>query len=277
MTHGHDNEGGLHLDWLFFQYKRQGDLLKRLDRCVTEHAAAWARHSPYQRGGNFITAKWCTGGGARDDCLIAEGSAWRRDQRVIELSTLFYPSAPRDAFGLGISALYTPPGTAWGASVSFWEGGKGIIGDGLHLTVRRYQEGQRDPDLTLTLGPRMSYQVHQTLIEWSTGLSPLEELPHYLASPEALRDRGRALVQGLRLRVLTAINDKQVEGCDYGEYHNDGVPPEEIPRPLTDEEEAAALSDAEAHFTARLDALDHEHEAMYQALMDTFPFKLCWP
>lgn len=270
-------EDQLTLDRLMFQYKRQGDLLRQLDRCVSRHASGWARHIPYRRIGNFISAKWCTGSGARDDCVIASGSAWKRDQRVIELSTFHYPSAPRDAFGLGISTLYTPIGSAWGASFSLWEGGKGIMGDGLHLRFGRYQEGQRDPDLTLHMGSRKSYEVHETSIDWSSGLTPLEELPLYLASAAALRDRGLALYAALLDKVLAAIRDKQVEAGDEGKYRNDGVPPPITLRPLTVDEETDALAEAEAHFASLSSALEQEYESIYQVLMEVFPFEACWP
>jgi len=265
------------MDLHFHHDKRHGDLLLGLDRCVAEHAGNWPRRIPYHRLGNFITARWGDGAGARDDCVIASGSSWRRDQRIIELSTLHYPHAPKEAFGMGIAALNTPRDAGWGANVSLWVGGKTIISDGLQLSLRRYEDGKQDPVLTLNLGPRGAYEVHETTLSWSTGLGPLEELPHYLASAQALRDRGGAMQRALRDEVMGAIREKRVEGCDWGEYMNDGVPPPTTERPLTDEEEAAALAEAEAYFAARLEALDTEYEALFQALMETFPFKACWP
>ncbi|HEU5059352.1 MAG TPA: hypothetical protein VFU21_22620, partial [Kofleriaceae bacterium] len=106
------------LDQLRFQSKELGDRLRALEACVRGTRTDW-RHLPYQEIGNFFTARWCAGRGARDDCQWASGSAEKRDQHVVELHTLTHRLP--DAFGLGLLAARVPAATGWGAQLTFVE------------------------------------------------------------------------------------------------------------------------------------------------------------
>ncbi len=215
----------LQLSQLSFENAARGKLLRRLDACLRDHAKKW-RHLPYRRGGNFIRASWCTGKGARDDCQIAAGSVNRADQHVLSLYTLHHPGAPNRAFGLGVNALWTPPGPEWGARLGLHEGGKSIVGSGLSLDLRRYgAAGASRPAVKLSLGSSGSYRVHQTHVRWSSSKEPQQELALFVSSAKAFGERGVAQVSALRKRVLEAIEGGRVKGCDHGPYEGTPSPP----------------------------------------------------
>jgi len=259
---------------LRFQTAAHGDRLRSLDACIRRTRSDW-RHIPYQEIGNFFSAKWCAGAGARDDCQWAAGSADQRDQHVVELHTLFHRLP--DAFGVGLLAATVPASTGWGAQITFVEGAKGIEGESLHLDLRRYDAADGPPALAVHLGSTLAYKVHETEIIAPGNLPPREVLAQLTSSPEAMRDRGLAHLDTLAVRVEGAIAAGIPTICQRGPYQGNGIPPACNPRPLTAAETRAARAAADAHLREQKAALTGAYREMHAALLAAFPLDRCPP
>jgi len=260
-------------DQLQFENALTGQRLQALDGCAHDLACEDWTIVPYRQLGNFYQAKWCKS----DECVIASGNAHRRDQHIIQLDTLFYPNSFPQVFGLGINARFVPPAEGWGASFSFHEKGKTIVGEGFGLSFAHFATVSGPAETTLRLGPRYSYTVHQTDISISSTLSLREELAVYLSSAQTMRDRGSEQLAALAAKVESTIENGQVIGCDYGPYNNDGIAPECFPRPLTKDESVEAGAAAQTFFEAQQQTLRDHFREMYAALLQAFPLDRCWP
>ena len=251
--------------------------LKALESGVRQLADASWRSIPWQRCGNFFMARWCHGTGARADGQIASSTQHDRDQHVIELHTLFYGKKFPQVFGMGVAALWIPPGEGWGAYVAFDEGGKSVVGEGFSLSFHRYDTPTGEPDTTLTLGEQYEYSVFDT--EYALAVSDLpvcEGFALLTASPEALRDRGLAQLADALKEMEEIIRSGKASRREYGEYLGRGVPPVALTRPLTPAEQKEALAKARSHFTGQKQLLRTHYREMYAALLKAFPLDRCW-
>jgi hypothetical protein len=259
---------------LRFESEKHGEVVRALDTCARSLAVEW-RARPYEEIGNFYSARWCDGAGARADCQIASGSAHRRDLRSIELSTLYYPRAPRDVFGLVFNALMVPPKSGWGAQLSVSTGGKSILGDGFHLSLSRYDAARGQPALQIHLGSVYEYEIHATKVEHRERGTPLALRRRFLESPTALRDLGARSLIALEQKVLAELDARRARKCRY-ERKGPGAPlcHEE---PLTGAEQKAARAKAIAHFSRLRGQLDRDYRAMHAAARAVTMAEACWP
>ncbi|MCI0394083.1 MAG: hypothetical protein L0332_01810 [Chloroflexi bacterium] len=254
-----------------------------LDACARALAGPDWVHEAYRPIGNFYQASWCSQANSQEECFLRDVAAGGREIQVVELSTLFYPGQFPQVFGLNLWARWAPAGQGWGAAFSFAEGGQGVMGSGFSLYFTEYPDGMapRFPasgsEVTAVgLGDRYTYQVHESLVEHASGRPLREELAAYLASPEAMRNQGLANLAALQQKVEETILAHQVTTCEYGPYEGDGIPPACTLRPLTADEEAAALAEAEQHFNGQQRLLSDDYQEMYAALLKAFPLDRCW-
>jgi hypothetical protein len=247
-----------------------------LDRCAREIAQAggWC-HLSYQQIGNFLEARWCGGAGARDDCQIAAGTADQRDQRVVSLSTLFYPNELPKVFGMSFSARMVPPRAGWGAQCWYSEGGRSVLGEGFDLQFAFYESTPIAPAQSLNLNAAPQYKVAETTVALPRPASLRAEFGRYLASAESMRDRGLEQLAALAEQVERTITAHAAQICEYGPSQG-SLPPECTLRPLTPAEERAALDEAQAVFAAREQLLRERYKEMYAALLEAFPLDRCW-
>jgi len=268
------------VDELRFKDAETGRRFRALDGCIKDIADDSWHTTSYQLVGNFYESRWCRGTGARSDCQIAGSTIDDRDQRVIELYTLFYPQSYPEVFGLGFHALQAPKSTGWGASYYFAENGAGIVGQGWGVTFREYVTPTGKPRVSIDLGWKYGYTIYgpnRTTFEDSSELPLREDLALYLASPESMRDRGLAHIQALEQKVISAISGHQVITCDLGPYLGKGLPPACTPRPLNASEETDELARARAYFAEQEQSLRDSYQEMYTAWMAAFPLGQCWP
>jgi hypothetical protein len=267
----------LSLGQLDFADQALGARLQALDACTQKLPGEGWRSLPYRPVGNFYEAHWCRGSGSREDCQITEGSGYARDQHAIALYTLFYPQDFPQVFGLGMSALWNPPGAGWGAHFSYSEGGRSVVGEGFQLSFFGYGSDEGEPDTTVVLGSQIGYPLGQgdrTLA--ASGQSPAEDLRRYMASPEALRDEGLAQLGQAQQELEDLLRSGEAIACDYGPYLGKGIPPQCTPRPLTPDEQALELEKARTHFKTQETMLREHYDEMYAAWMKALPLDWCW-
>lgn len=252
-----------------------GERINRLDACINNYAAGseW-RYIPYQTLGNLYEARWCSGEASRLDCTASSGTLIQPGQRRITLYTLRY-NFP-DMFGLGFQALLAPEDRNWTITVSYAEGGRSIVGEGFGINYNQFVPGSSEPDATISLGSTYTYTVDQIQLIQESSRPAREELAVYLASPESLRQRGVEQLRALENKVLSAINNHQLTGCDWTKYKNDGIPPQCIPRPMTTAEEEAAAAQVIAYFQEQTNILEQHSQEIHAALLQAFPFESCW-
>lgn len=270
------------LDSLTFESAALGQRFRALDICARAEAGPDWTTRPYARIGNFVSARWCGPGVPAGDCEAGrETQPGGKVLRTISLSTLFYPSAPDNVFGLDFSARYVPGGSGWEADVSYAEGGRTVLGDGFQIAFRAvpYASDSLRPDSKrgVALGSRISYPVANSTLEYASPSAQAADFARYIAGPDSLRDAGLALLVGLRSRVEQAVQAHEVRRCVYGASPGGGMPPPCNPRPLTDAEEQAELSGARAWFAAQSALLRDNAAPMHAALLQAFPFDRCWP
>jgi hypothetical protein len=235
----------------------------------------WQRN-PYHVSGNSYTSSWCRGAGVRTRCYPVENAL---DQQVIELYTLIYPQDEREAFGLGMQALWAPPSPGWGASFYFSEGGQNTVAGGWGVTFQDYRAAGEKPGESVSLGSGYQYIIYgsnRTTISYSEGLPVRDDLALYLKGPEAMRAHGLAQIQALADKVKTQLQAHQVNTCDLGPYLGGGLPPVCTLRPMTAAEEAAELETAQAALTGQAQALGDHYQEMYAAWMTAYPLNRGW-
>lgn len=255
---------------LRFEREETGRLFHALLESATTFCQGW-KHRPFTRGGNFISGRWATGAGAGEDCQIAGGSAHRRDQRAVELSTLFHPRAPFQAFGLNFTLLQVPPDSGWGLSLSLHLEGKSVMGEGLSLSFRRYAPGGGRPVERLDLGRSLGHDCFEATIGYTDARPHLEILADWLRSPSSLAEQASRSLDGLEQEFRRALEAGEIEGADEGPYMNDGIPPERSPRPLTTEERERARADATGAFEGRRQLIGREASRFHGLLVEAFP------
>jgi hypothetical protein len=261
---------------LEFTDPETGERFLALAHCIPEWVDGdeWV-YLPYETIGNFYRARWCRGLDER--CILASGNADVRGQQIVELDTHFYPNAFPETFGLGLRARYVPEDQGWGASFWFSEESTGIVGEGWSVGFPYYSSSSGSPDFSLRDGHTFAYEVFETRVWWTSDLSPREDLALSLASAEALRDRALLKLGALEERVRALIESHGATTCDYGEPDRSNLPPICTPRPLSPEEEAAALAEAEVYFEEQRALWNEHYEEVYAVWFRTFPFDTCWP
>ena len=256
---------------LEFEDKDTGKLFMNLKSSLEETTKGW-KHVPWGQGGNFYRAKWARGAGARDDCVIASGSADREDQHCIELYTLFYPKTFPKVFGLGIQALLRPKGEGWGVALYLSKEGKKIVGEGYSLAFKKYTANSKQPTIEIDLGTAVRYNVSATDVSVTSSKGPLEEMRSNLKSAEDLKNSALEKLMALEKKVEETIKGHKAQAMEYGPYEGGGIPPEEMPRPLTEAEEKEELAKAKAYFAMRRQIIIKEHKALFDQMKETLPF-----
>jgi len=261
------------MDELTFEDPSLQKILVAADGVMRARAATegW-KHVPWGQGGNFFRAKWAVGAGARDDCVIAGGSAHRRDQRCVELYTLFYPKDWPTVFGLGMQGLATPADTGWGANVYLAVGGKTVVGEGFSVSFDKFDAGTGDPKIRLHAGTSNEYTVVATTVRLPSGRAPLDECRAMLASADGLKARLLELSSALEAQVMKVLAEHGAQAMEYGPYEGNGIPPVEMPRPLTAAEEKKAKAEAAAFFASQRQVVVKEYRAMYEAARRAAPW-----
>ena len=256
---------------LQFEDKYTGKLFNALKAHMEEKAKGW-KHVPWGKGGNFYRAKWARGAGARDDCVIASGSANVEDQHCIELYTLFYPKTFPKVFGLGIHVLLRPKGGGWGVNLYLSRQGKTIVGEGFSIDFNKYSADKKEPILKLNLGRRVEYKIKATTVHVTSTNSPLTEMRRYLKSPADFKNCALEQLMALEKKVEETLQSHKAQAMEYGPYEGGGIPPEEIPRPLTEAEEKEEQALAKAHFAKERQIIIKEHKAMFDVIKSALPF-----
>jgi len=261
-------------DELRFKDPETGRRFKELNTVIDSFVDKSWMTIPYHLSGNFYEAAWCSGAGA--DCQRTDAIFGRRDQRLLELYTLFYDADFPEVFGLGFQAVWVPRTTGWGASFGFSEGGERVVADGWGVTFNQYLSPAGAPDATLSLGQGDSYKIYETTIRYISGKSVRDDLAPYLAGPEAMREQGVKKLGAFAEQVRSEIGTDQVLACDLEPYKGNGIPPVCKPRPMTAAEKVSELARAEADFAAREQLLSDHYQEMYAAWMQAFPVERFW-
>ncbi|MEZ4475034.1 MAG: hypothetical protein R3F60_30430 [bacterium] len=246
-------------------------LLRALEAGLESLDGGFAHGTPWTQVGNFYQRRWCRGAGARDDCQIASGTADLRDQHAVELYTLFYDQDWPRTFGIGLNALRVPAGPGLGVSVWLSEGGQRIVGTGSGVTLRWYPAPTGAADVEVSVGSEASYRIGETTLRVAAAGTPLAVLRRLMVSPAALRDEGRTQLAALAAEVDRALKAGEVQRCEYGPYHGDGIPPVCTPRPLTAAEQEAERATFKAWLAARLALLEARAEDAWKLAMMTVP------
>lgn len=235
--------------------------------CFGERGRAW-EHYPLRQIGNFVEEDWCRGEGAKNGC---EGG-WFRDRAGIDwasVGTLHYPQEWPRVFGVQVSAGHVPADGGWGVWVSVSSNGKSILGDGGSVGFGKV--GDEDGGFYVGTG-----------YEWVIAESRFEEvvegdgwglLERVRSSPEALREEAVTRWTALEGKVIAALERGEVVECVYGEYENDGIPPECLRKvPISAEavaKETARIRGKVAGIRAALEGV--QGERLHAALMELAP------
>ena len=91
-----------------------------------------------------------------------------------------------------------------------------------------------------------------------------------------MRDLGLHSLAALEQKVTATIQTHQSAACAYDTPPANGGAPPCTPRPLTAEEETAALTKAQAYFAVQTAALRDHYREMWAALLNAFPLDRCW-
>lgn len=249
-----------------------------LESCAREAANGGGHAIPWTLAGNFVEERWCNGRGAGEDCL---GREYVRDQHGIELSTLHIGDGKGgyrgSYFGLKLRAAWVPPATGWGATFSFSEKGKDIVDASFGLTFARYTAEEGRPADTLTLANGYGYTIFEETKALATSTQPLgTDVARYIASADALREAGTALLAKARSEVEDLLSTHSAKVRAYAPHTDHGRPPPYELRDATPAEEAAELAKATRYFDTKDALLRANYNEMYAALLQAFPVDRCW-
>ena len=230
-------------------------------------------HYPLRKLGNFVQEDWCRGPGSHTGCA---GGNFResRDVDWRSLHTLHYESSWPDVFGLGAGAGHLPAEGDWGASFAYYADGQGITGASTHVEFHRL--GESRVERSIHLGSAYTYDVEEAHLAVLAPGAQDEELERLFASPESLRDTAIERFDALLTEVERAIATGAVERCEYGEYHNDGIPPVCTLKPLTAAERAAAKDAARATIGGWRADVEQSHVLFHGLLVDLIDLEGCW-
>jgi len=230
-------------------------------------------HYPLRKLGNFIQEDWCRGPGSHTGCA---GGNFRetRDVDWRTLHTLHYESSWPDVFGLGVGAGHLPAEGDWGASIAYYAGGQGITGASTHVNFHRL--GETRVEGSIHLGSAYAYDVEEAHLTVIAPGAQDEELERLFASPESLRDTALERFDALLVEVERAIDAGEVQRCEYGEYHNDGIPPECTLKALTTAEREAAIEKAREEIGGWRRDVEQHHTLLHGLLTDLLDLEGCW-
>jgi len=251
-----------------------GARFHRLRACFDRDAAGddWSRY-PLRKIGNFIEQDWCRGAGSHHGCA---GGNFResRDVDWRTLHTLHYDSSWPDVFGLGVGAGHLPAAGDWGVSFAYYADGGGITGSSTHLDLHRM--GATRVEDSIHLGDGYGYDVEEARLSVGAPGTQDEVLARLFASPESLRDEGIARYEALLAEVERALAAGEVSKCEYGEYRNDGIPPECFPRPLSEPEREAEIQRARTELGGKRDAIIEHHALFHGLATGLIDLEGCW-
>lgn len=190
--------------------------------------------------GNFVTQRWCSPDLPESIC---DGGAAPRDTGAwISLSTLHHPGDWPQVFGL-VYQGWSMPDEHGRVMVRLAEDTGSVTNDELSILVQ-------SEDATLDLGTLVSHEVHDTTFSVRINKAPHALAREVLASPEALRAHGEQQLDALLAEVERGINAGEARKAVFGEYKGGGIPPEKTRVPLSEAEQAEALSQARAAIAA---------------------------
>lgn len=276
-----DDKTPFALEKVAFEDEATRRRLIALETCAREIADGGMRGIPWILTGNWVEERWCGEKAAVDDCFVGDYARFFRAQHEITISTVH--SGDGDSgyrapyFGLRFSADWVPPATGWGASFYFSEGGKDIVAENFELRFERFTAEKGPPADTLTLGDGYRYEILTEEPALAVPTLPLRaDLARYVASADALREAGAALLAKARADVVELLSGQKLKVRVHASYAEDGAPPMYTLRDPTPAEAALELAKAKSHFDAEDALLSAYYREMYAALLQAFPMDRCW-
>jgi hypothetical protein len=243
---------------------------KRFERariCFGERAKGW-EHYPLRMIGNFVEEDWCRGERAELGC---SGGGFREqaDTDWAGVGTLHYPQDWPQVFGVQVSAGHLPAEGSWGVWVSVSSNGKSILGDGGSVGFGRVG----DEDGGFYVGTSYSWEIAESVLTETVEGDGWQLLDRVRSSPQALRDEALGHWTALESTVVAALERGEVVECVYGEYKNDGIPPECLRKvPISAEAVVKELARIHGKVAGVRTALDgRQGEQLHAALMELAP------
>ncbi len=258
------------LQTLQFQELAVETRFKSLQRCFVKRTKGW-EHFPLRKVGNFIYEDWCRGERTALGCS-GGGFRERAGSQWFSVSTVHYPREWPKVFGLNVSAG-SLPAKGWGASFSWHEKGRSVMGKGLHVSF-----AHRAPGTTVQrvhLGHTYTFEIHEAKIELLAPGGQHKEFERLRASPESLRKTGVERLDALLAKVEGEIRAGTVQKCVYGPYQGGGIPPACTLTALDSLEQREALTKARQKIMAERKLLETHYRTFHALLMTLIPAK-CW-
>jgi hypothetical protein len=125
-------------------------------------------------------------------------------------------------FGVQVNAGHRPADGSWGVWFSVSTNGKSILGDGGAVGFGR----AGDEDGEFWVGTSHPWEIAESRFEEPVEGDGWALLDRVRKSPEALREETLGRWTALEGKVIAALERGEVVECVYGEYKNDGIPPE---------------------------------------------------
>jgi len=252
---------------LVFVDPGERERFERARACLGERGREW-EHYPLRKIGNFVEEDWCRGERAELGC---SGGGFRDEPGVdwAGVGTLHYPQDWPQVFGVQVSAGHRPADGSWGVWFSVSSNGKSILGDGGAVGFGK----AGDEDSEWYVGTSYSWEIAESRFEELVKGDGWRLLERVRSSPEALREEALAHWTALEKKVITALERGEVVECVYGEYENDGVPPECLRKvPISAEAVAKETARIRGKVTAIRAALEgRQGEQLHAALLELAP------
>ncbi len=252
---------------LVFGDPAERERFERARACLSERGRGW-EHYPLRMIGNFVEEDWCRGERAALGC---SGGGFRDEAGVdwAGVGTLHYPQDWPQVFGVQVEAGHRPADGGWGVWFSVSTNGKTILGDGGAVGFGRVG----DEDGEFYVGTGYSWEIAESRFEAVVEGDGWQLLERVRRSPEALREEGVAKWTTLEAKVIAALERGEVVECVYGEYKNDGIPPECLRKvPISAEavvKETARIRAKVAGVRAALEG--RQGEQLHAALLELAP------
>jgi hypothetical protein len=255
------------LDWTALRQAPDDDArhLRALLKAVFAKTAHGWKHHPLRVGGNFLSERWMKGQGdvLNGHFMDAAGSAW------YQIQALHYDLP--DAFGCLLSVGENP---LWdGIGLRFWycSGGKTIVGDGADLGFTIWSQGRAVAKLPLLRVPVLlpePYEVEEAPAtrNWKADLPSLAQAQSFRSAAAQRYDKALA-------EFRQALTEGRVKKRVYGQYHNDGIPPDSHLDPITAGESEQLSTGAEGQIARQKTLLAQHGQEMFDTFHQVVPLK----
>ena len=209
--------------------------------------ADW-RALPFERGGNFVRARWCSptvrapaceGGAVLNDA--EPGTAWRA------LSTLAYDSGWPKTFGVVWNAGQIPL-EGIGVSMFFAQSGRGVVGESFGANAYEVAGGKVVRKAAMA---QWELTVGAGTFRVAPPATPAESIAPYVGGAAAYREAVAAGLDALSGQIEAAAAAHSLQVWEEGPYMGGGIPPERIAVPASPAAEAELLREARADLAAR--------------------------